>query len=452
MLVKKVIALAVCALGLWAASAFGEADLKVGILSDVHLSPPERLDSQGAIDTFRRALTLFREEKVDAVVIAGDLSNDGTMTDLRVSAGVWNEVFGKDEATPVKVFVTGNHERGYFEQAKKKGEFEKPAYADGLHLDVRKNWKELFGEEWTPFFLKEVKGYTFVGAHWGEWRNEPAFRAFLSANRDKLGPAKPFFYVQHDQPLGTCFGDWYRGDGPVAAKVLADYPNAVVFSGHTHYSVSDPRAVWQGAFTSVCAASIRWLELAPGGAEDAAHRGEKYKRVIPDCWWEPQGLIMSVRGERMVFARYDLLNMEKLGDDWSVPVLHGKEEVREFAFDRRRAQSKAPQFAAGAQVTVSEREGKKGPEIVVGFPSAVGADELSRAFDYEIVGECGEGTNRMMCVKRVFQPGVQLNVKRLPPAVECPFLKSELPSAPRRFRVTPMNAFGLKGGALAIGR
>ena len=88
----------------------------------------------------------------------------------------------------------------------------------------------------------------------------------------------------------------------------------------------------------------------------------------------------------------------------------------------------------------------------MGFPSAVGADELSRAFDYEIVGECGEGTNRTTCVKRVFQPGVQLNVKRLPPTVECPFLKSELPSAPRRFRVTPMNAFGLKGGALAIGR
>jgi len=420
------------------------ADLKVGIVSDVHVSPPERCDSQGAIDTFRRVLTFFRQEKVDAVIIAGDLTNGGEMKELRIVAGIWNEVFGKGADAPVKVFVSGNHERNYFEGAKRKGDLTAPAYADGLYRDIRKNWKELFDEEWTPFFVKEVKGYAFVGAHWLEWRDEQALRAFLAANRDKLDPPKPFFYVQHDSPPGTCYGTWARWDGGPAERVLADYPNAVAFSGHTHYSLTDPRCIWQGAFTSVGTAALRWTEAVPGGREDVKNYNGRYKRLPESCEQGSQGMVMSVRGDRIVFERYDFRNMEKLGDDWEVQVLPAKDGERTFSFERRRAQSRPPQFAADARIAVDGRKDGKG--VTVTFPAAVAADDLSRVFDYEIVAESAG----VACTNRVFPPGLQLNMKRMPPTVTCTFGTNEVPNADFRFRVTPLNAFGLRGKPLVF--
>ena len=70
-------------------------NLKVGILSDIHLSQPEKHQSQGAIDTFKRVLEFYKKERVDAVLIAGDLTNGGTMTEMRVVVAAWNEEIGR---------------------------------------------------------------------------------------------------------------------------------------------------------------------------------------------------------------------------------------------------------------------------------------------------------------------------------------------------------------------
>lgn len=77
-----------------AASGRGGPDLKAGIISDIHLSRPEKHSSQDAIDMFRKVLGFFKSEKVDAVLIAGDFTNGGTADEIRVAAEVWSEVFG----------------------------------------------------------------------------------------------------------------------------------------------------------------------------------------------------------------------------------------------------------------------------------------------------------------------------------------------------------------------
>lgn len=434
----------------------GGPGLKVGVISDIHLSQPEKYKSQEAIDLFVRTLGFFRKEKVDAVLIAGDLTNDGTVTELKVVADAWRKAFPDALRAPERIFVTGNHERAYFNAAKRKGEFSKDCYADGIHLDVRKNWKAVFGEEWTPFFIKTVKGYSFVGAHWAEWNNEKALRAFLAANVAKLAPSKPFFYTQHAHPQDTCYGTWtwHQGDGGPTHKVLADYPNAVAFSGHTHYSITDERSVWQGAFTSIGTGSLRWLSL-PGGRENAALGNGEGKRMGNFCWGS-QGMVMSVWGDEMVFERYDFVNMEKLGDDWVVPVLHAKGGEREFSFGRRAAKSRAPEFPDGAELTLAVRRGKS-PEkededqVVLTFPPATGPDSLSRAFEYEVMAQYVEcDAVKPMRTKRVYQPGIMLNAKRNWKTATCVFGACELPTAPYRFAVTPMNSFGKRGRPLYL--
>lgn len=446
----------------FARGALGGPDLKVGIVSDIHLSPPAKHNSQAAIDTFERVLRFYGERKIDAVVIAGDLTNGGTMAEMRVVVDTWKRVFG-ETGGPEKVWVTGNHERGYFDQAKKKGDLQDPGYADGLYNGIERNWRTLFGETWSPFFIKRVKGYAFVGAHWAEWWERPdALRAFLAAHKADLGPSKPFFYVQHAHPKNTCYGPWtwHQWEGGPTAEILSDYPNAVAFSGHTHYSIADERSVWQGAFTSVGTASLRWLAMPHGRENGVIYNGEGQR--MDQMYWEPQGLLMSVWGDRMTFERYDFLNMEKIGDDWDVPVLHAKGGARAFSFETRRAKAKAPEFPAGAKVTVATREGmspktrtraaQKERQLVVSFPAAIGrGDSLSRAYDYEVACEyVEEDIVKPVRTKRVYNPGAHLNVARAAKTVTCVFGEGELPVAPYRIVVTPLNSFGVRGRAIAL--
>lgn len=446
----------------FAREALGGPDLKVGIVSDIHLSPPAKHNSQAAIDTFERVLRFYGERKVDAVVIAGDLTNGGTMAEMRVVLATWQKVFGP-AGGPEKIWVTGNHERVYFDQAKKKGDFQSSGYVDGLYNGIERNWKKLFGETWSPFFIKKVKGFSFVGAHWAEWWERPdELRAFLVAHKADLDPAKPFFYVQHAHPKNTCYGPWtwHQWEGGPTAEILSDYPNAVAFSGHTHYSIADERSVWQGAFTSVGTASLRWLAMPQGRENGIVENGEGQR--MEQMYWEPQGMLMSVYGGRMVFERYDFQNMEKLGDDWDVPVLHTKNGERAFSFETRRAKARAPEFPADAKISVETREGmspktraraaQKERQLVVSFPAAVGrGDSLSRPFDYEVACEYVEDDIvKPVRTKRVYNPGAHLNVARAAKTVTCVFGEDELPVARFRISVTPLNSFGVRGRAIML--
>ena len=440
----------------WAKASRGEAALKVGVLSDVHLSPPDMFGSQDAIDMFEKTLRFFKRREVDAVVIAGDLTNDGMMREMRVLADGWKKVFGGVDRGPVRVFTTGNHEVVAFNRARRKGELDNPRYTDALYLDVRKNWKALFGEEWRSLFVKKVKGYAFVGAHWAEWNDEKKLREFMTENRSVLGRDKPFFFVQHAHPQDSCYGTWtwHQKDGGATHKVLADYPNAVAFSGHTHYTITDERSVWQGAFTSLGTGALRWVSLPSGRENGPLGNGEG--RRMGNIVWGSQGMVMSVWDDCMVFERYDFVNDEKLGDDWVVPVLRGKGGEREFSFASRRAKAAPPQFPEGAKITVSERVGKDPrkrdePQVVLSFPAAKGAGSLSRPFDYEVAAEYVESDIvKPMCTKRVYQPGVQFCPRIDAKTVTCVFGKCELPTARYRFTVTPLNSLGLRGRPLHV--
>lgn len=440
----------------FARSTVGKPNLKVGILSDIHVSPPDMFGSQEAIDMLEKTLKFFLKGDVDAVLIAGDLTNDGTMRELRVVADVWSRVFGGIDKGPAKVFVTGNHEKAYFNAAKRKKDFVNPRYADGLYLDVRKNWKSVFGEAWSPFFVKTVKGYQFVGAHWAEWNNEKEFRKFLKDNEACLSGGKPFFYTQHAHPSNTCYGDWiwHLNDGNPTQKVLADYPNAVAFSGHTHYTITDERSIWQGAFTSIGTGALRWLSLPPGRENGPLGKGAK--RRMGNISWGSQGMVMSVWDDRMVFERYDFVNVEKIGDDWVVPLLHDSNGPRKYSFESRMKRAQAPEFPKGAAIKVARCKGK-GPDkcdedqLVLSFPAASGKDSMSRPFDYEVSALGVEkGAAKPVCTKLVYQPGVQWSRKRDAKTVTCVFGMCELPAGRLRFEIVPLNSFGQRGKKLLI--
>ncbi|MBR5052798.1 MAG: metallophosphoesterase, partial [Bacteroidaceae bacterium] len=89
-------------------TALTEPNLVIGIVSDIHLRGAD------TAETFIHALEYFREHKVDGVIIAGDMADQGLVPQLQTVADAWFKVFPKNKGLNGKrtepLFVYGNHD------------------------------------------------------------------------------------------------------------------------------------------------------------------------------------------------------------------------------------------------------------------------------------------------------------------------------------------------------
>ena len=363
----------------------GKPLLSFGALSDVHFCLAKggaALREPYGADTLEAAFAWFRDNGADAVAIAGDMAHSGLAGELKAIADVWFKVFPGDKAPDgrrvERVFVFGNHDWSSPGRAKAVFPDEAECKANLLVADPKKWWDEIFHEEWTPMFEKTVNGYPFIGAHWChggcKGKNETftkGMKEFYASRKEPFDPEKPFFHIQHPHPRGTVHGEmvWGQDDGTTPG-ILSAYPNAVAFSGHSHTSLTDERSIWQGAFTSVGCASLRnvsqgtpgsiWvrggLENArtPKGKEYATQNGLKAMGVtnLMNC---RQGQLVRVYADRVVFSRREFVTGAALGDDLVMPLPAA--EKKPFAFPPRAAKAVAPEFPAGATLTVRRTKG-----------------------------------------------------------------------------------------------
>ena len=363
----------------------GKPLLAFGALSDVHFCLAKggaSLREPYGAETFEKALAWFRDNGVDAVTIAGDMAHSGLAGELKALADVWFKTFPDDKAPDgrhvERVFVFGNHDWSSPTRAKAVYPDEAECKANLLVADPKKWWREIFHEEWTPFFEKTVNGYSFIGAHWCNGgcngkseKFTKGMKAFYAARKTPFDPAKPFFHIQHPHPRGTVHGEkvWGQDDG-MTPSILSAYSNAIAFSGHSHTSLTDERAIWQGAFTSVGCASLRnvsqgtpgaiWL---PGGLENArTPKGKDYAAqngikamTITELMNCRQGQLVRVYADRVVFSRREFVTGASLDDDLVMPLPAA--EKKPFAFPPRAAKAVAPEFPEGAKLTVKRTKG-----------------------------------------------------------------------------------------------
>ena len=176
-------------------------------------------------------------------------------------------------------------------------------------------------------YVKTVKGYSFVGSHFvpdGTYQKEGEVEAFLERHRPALEGTKPFFYVQHYHPKGTCSAPWAWGqDAGYTTAALSRFPNAVAFSGHSHTPLTDDRTLWRGEFTSIGTASMRNL-LPFGGRENSFIFGEdkvvNQQMPIMHTYDGHHGQLATVYDDRIVIERIDFTNMLPLAQDWIVQI------------------------------------------------------------------------------------------------------------------------------------
>ena len=241
-------------------------DLRLGVISDV--------------------LRWYRDNQVDAVVVAGDVADYGLTWQMDAFMGAWADAFPANR-NPRKnfekvelVYVTGNHEFDIWKRITNiypnANELESRVFVK----NIEREWRRLFGEDYAPAFVKTVKGYPFFCVNFLSWDPVEHFKAvkeLYTREAAKIPKDRPFFHVQHCHPKGTC-GAKPGAPAPLT-EFMSQFGNLVCFSGHSHYSLEDDKSFWRGAFTSVNTATLQHVW--------SAGKAEKIRNF-------PQGLLVRV--------------------------------------------------------------------------------------------------------------------------------------------------------------
>ena len=467
--------------------------LRVGVLTDIHVTPPATGD-----EWFVKALRHFDAEHVDAVLVAGDLTTWTRRFEFEAVAAAWRKVFPGDrrsDGAPVeRLFISGNHDVDGFFYSDAKFQSREEAERDSFFFHRDEWWREFFGGPYEPARVKTVKGYAFVLVNWWSradetYQKNPArfplaaglapeenpAPAFLRKVLPQLPADRPFFYVQHEPLPGTVCQ--CEPDAPLdeTGGVLASCPNGIAISGHMHYSLTDERSIWQGAFTAVNASCARGFAFAFPGRENGHAVGD-YGRDPPfemdkfDIHAVRQGIMMDVFSDQVVFKRFDIVSDLPLGDDWVVPLFANGATVPpppatpKYSFAVRASASRPPQFATGSAVSVREiddghRRNARGNgpdpvprrQVVVSFPSIHATPDSSRPWDYSVAAEMRiKDMSQILAEKRVYSPGFCMPEALDAAPVECAFARETIPKGRDvRFVVRPLDCWGNAGKPIA---
>lgn len=429
-------------------------DLVFGVISDVHITTPE------STAMFKRTLRYFRERDVDAVLIAGDLTDWGLKSSLKYMADAWYEIFPGDCAPDgrkvQKLFCTGNHDYDGYWYGDMTLEMHALGYSEDealVKLGLKECWEELFHEPFANVRRHTVKGYDFIGA---EWKGGPAEAdRWLAENGKSIDPDRPFFFFTH-YPINNTTSCTRRGNGSgyLEMKSLASFPNAVAISGHCHWTLNDERSIWQGGYTALQVPSLSYTTIPSGYENGSDSRKGDPTAAMPKLPSRPQlqraqGYLVSVFGSRMDIERRDFDVGVEAAPVWIVtpPTAASKP----YAFENSSKRTPVPQFPDGAEmalrtVNTEDRNGHWAIMMEIDFPSAKARH--GRVYDYEVRAVKVDGGETLM--EKYFLSEAFYKLEREEPLRQTVWVNAlDLPEFGRyRLEVRPRNCFGAAGDPL----
>lgn len=300
--------------------AQNEGRLSFGVISDIHF---ENNVGEGAMVKVPNALkNLTSHGALDALAIVGDLADSGTAGQYEMLTSVFTDAANFTNPVGTFLFMMGNH--------------------DNKAADGQQNYQQGLkafngGEDYPLHQYKVIKGYPFITiSQMNSASNDVSNAAngtgaypeevvqqldTWMAQAAAECPGKPIFVFTHIPPRWSVYGSWveYETGNPWTMKVLNPvlnkYPQAVVFAGHSHYPLGDPRSIHQGAnpnserqnfYTVINTASTTYSEVNPGAVNAGIHP-EGYAFVT-------EGMIVSeLPNGDIDICRYDTYRNLEIG-------------------------------------------------------------------------------------------------------------------------------------------
>jgi predicted phosphodiesterase len=310
---------------------------RFAVLSDTHFDNREGGGETSDVKVSRALQNLtLKNGKLDAIFDVGDVTDHGQATEYDHMLVVFTNPQYVPQDVPV-YYLMGNHDNS------QGGEY---------------NYLAKTRQPMNQYL--EIKGYPFItisqtGTGSGDY-NHAAQRFLRESLKDAETnyPGKPIFVFVHVPPQNTCYGSGAT-DGwgsAVFPPLLEPYPQVIVFGGHSHFPLGDPRSIWQGKYTSVNDGSTTYSEVEPNIVSDGIHPAD-YNKVT-------EGLIVNLKdgGNAVEMERWDTRRNEEILPRWTVRAPYdGSNFDSEY---RGRTGAPPPVFAAGSsdRITIVQSAGK----------------------------------------------------------------------------------------------
>lgn len=323
--------------------------LRIGILSDTHINADTR---NNMYERLEKSLMFFKQKGVDGILITGDLqdkydleSAEEAMVELQE---IWQRVFPNNTndltGEPVEpMFIYGNHDEALVEAG---------YWFDGL------------GSEYSDAWIKEIKGYQFVGAHYTK-ENTNETHKLLEQAKEASGD-KPWFFAQHVPVKDTVIGGMSSYDGhrfPIQSTVKKS-ANCVMFTGHTHIPITDERCIWQSGGKKDAQCTV----ISCGTQHYSYLQDVSALEINGDAHQTQQGMYMIVDGSQVTLERYSFTDMEltysngvgqinmddakMIGVPWVFDA--SQKENRVYDYEHRAEAAQQPEFPEGAALEITE--------------------------------------------------------------------------------------------------
>ena len=301
-----------------------QKELKIGIISDTQL-PPEYYTKNDYYDTFvdhlDRTLRILNSQKIDILIVAGDISDQGATYSYNLFLSRFNHIFKNKK--PILNIIMGNHDYWSKEQES----------ASKSQMKFHYAFKQ------SPFSHKVINGYHFI-----MWSHENRYLDLTAASKIewvkeqieialKEDKNKPIFVITHMNPFDTVYGSIEWGNINIK-NALINYENVISISGHSHFSLIDERSIWQGNFTAIQTQAIAYIELEKGKENGSVPKNE-FGQNKP-CIKNYMGLIMNVNDEKIEFNRISFEKNEFYGNKWIIELPINKNNFRYTNLEREK--------------------------------------------------------------------------------------------------------------------
>ena len=251
------------------------------VMSDIHLSSDSEdqvVKWQSYFDTLQRVAPVL-----DAIVSNGDQINDNdfdSASDHRYPRAMLEQNLERTGMVGTDVLMTfGNHD------------------------DLVTRMAEQYPDEWFPgdtgYYEAEIGGFPAFVVNTEAWNAQQAgwlYARLTELSNDPATAGAPVFVFGH-RPLPDTVWDGAQASNAGLRSNLADFPQVVYFSGHSHLNISDERSIHQESFTSINEGSMSYEEI--DSMYQAFGAGLAREHTVPTA----QSVVVEVYGDRVEVDR-----------------------------------------------------------------------------------------------------------------------------------------------------
>lgn len=163
---------------------------------------------------------------------------------------------------------------------------------------------------------------------------------------------RQIFVLTHFAPNDTVFG-CIGSTG--LSNILRDYPQAVLLTGHSHYSIYDERAIMQTDFTTLNLGSVSYMGL-PAGYVESTHSG-----LIEESYTLSVGTLVEIdRYGNLRITRIDFTQDEIIKQPWIIPApAEDRSHLLYYPQERGTLLNEAPAFAGNCKIQAFPVRGQR---------------------------------------------------------------------------------------------